>query len=187
MGNIRDRSWELMHTKHVLYTWVGIPSLYYIYLWPMNGRVTQWEWAPQRLFPSTSKESCFQCPKCVFFPQAPHVIHLRGGVKMGEASLQDTIIVDGLTDAFYCYHMGVTGKPRENNIFKMIGWKRVPALFHRKRKSGQKARIISLGGKILSNVQLQCSLASCNCNESLDPHTVKAWKCLLKSRGGTVL
>lgn len=42
--------------------------------------------------------------------QAPHVIHMRAGVKMGEASLQDTIILDGLTDAFYQYHMGITGK-----------------------------------------------------------------------------
>lgn len=42
--------------------------------------------------------------------QAPHVIHMRTGVKMGEASLQDTIIFDGLTDAFYQYHMGITGK-----------------------------------------------------------------------------
>lgn len=44
------------------------------------------------------------------FLQAPHVIHMRAGVKMGEASLQDTIIFDGLTDAFYQYHMGITGK-----------------------------------------------------------------------------
>ncbi|XP_070589897.1 acetyl-CoA acetyltransferase, cytosolic-like [Erythrolamprus reginae] len=42
--------------------------------------------------------------------KAPHVIHLRGGVKMGEASLQDTVIVDGLTDAFYGYHMGITAE-----------------------------------------------------------------------------
>ncbi|POI28389.1 hypothetical protein CIB84_007861 [Bambusicola thoracicus] len=41
--------------------------------------------------------------------KAPHAIHMRAGVKMGEASLQDTIIHDGLTDAFYQYHMGITG------------------------------------------------------------------------------
>lgn len=44
------------------------------------------------------------------FLQAPHVIHMRAGVKMGAASLQDTILLDGLTDAFYQYHMGITGK-----------------------------------------------------------------------------
>ncbi|ETE64375.1 Acetyl-CoA acetyltransferase, cytosolic, partial [Ophiophagus hannah] len=46
----------------------------------------------------------------VILGQAPHVIHLRGGVRMGETSLQDTIIVDGLTDAFHCYHMGITAE-----------------------------------------------------------------------------
>ncbi|KAH0622422.1 hypothetical protein JD844_024722 [Phrynosoma platyrhinos] len=42
--------------------------------------------------------------------KAPHVIHMRTGVKMGETSLQDSIIVDGLTDAFYHYHMGITAE-----------------------------------------------------------------------------
>ncbi|XP_070788723.1 acetyl-CoA acetyltransferase, cytosolic isoform X2 [Pituophis catenifer annectens] len=42
--------------------------------------------------------------------KAPHVIHLRNAVKMGETSLQDSIIVDGLTDAFYSYHMGITAE-----------------------------------------------------------------------------
>ncbi|XP_051667054.1 acetyl-CoA acetyltransferase, cytosolic isoform X2 [Manacus candei] len=42
--------------------------------------------------------------------KAPHVVHMRAGVKMGEASLQDTIILDGLTDAFYQYHMGITAE-----------------------------------------------------------------------------
>ncbi|NWJ06479.1 THIC protein, partial [Crypturellus undulatus] len=42
--------------------------------------------------------------------KAPHVIHMRDGVKMGEVSLQDTIICDGLTDAFYQFHMGVTAE-----------------------------------------------------------------------------
>ncbi|KAF7253785.1 Acetyl-CoA acetyltransferase, cytosolic [Varanus komodoensis] len=42
--------------------------------------------------------------------KAPHIIHMRSGVKMGEASLQDTLILDGLTDAFYHYHMGITAE-----------------------------------------------------------------------------
>uniref|UniRef100_A0A8B9QBK7 Thiolase N-terminal domain-containing protein n=1 Tax=Apteryx owenii TaxID=8824 RepID=A0A8B9QBK7_APTOW len=42
--------------------------------------------------------------------KAPHVIHMRAGVKMGEAALQDSIIHDGLTDAFYQYHMGITAE-----------------------------------------------------------------------------
>src|SRR5437899_4614445 len=40
--------------------------------------------------------------------QAPHCIHLRNGVKMGDAQMVDTMIKDGLWDAFNCYHMGKT-------------------------------------------------------------------------------
>lgn len=42
--------------------------------------------------------------------QAPHTIHLRNGVKMGDATMVDTMLVDGLTDVFHNIHMGVTGK-----------------------------------------------------------------------------
>ncbi|XP_074846392.1 acetyl-CoA acetyltransferase, cytosolic isoform X2 [Carettochelys insculpta] len=42
--------------------------------------------------------------------KAPHLVHMRAGVKMGEASLQDSVICDGLTDAFYQYHMGITAE-----------------------------------------------------------------------------
>ncbi|MCP8895922.1 acetyl-CoA C-acetyltransferase [Shinella daejeonensis] len=41
---------------------------------------------------------------------APHCGHLRGGVKMGDYKLIDTMIKDGLTDAFYGYHMGITAE-----------------------------------------------------------------------------
>lgn len=42
--------------------------------------------------------------------QAPHAVHMRGGVKFGDVPLTDTMISDGLTDAFNNYHMGFTGK-----------------------------------------------------------------------------
>jgi acetyl-CoA C-acetyltransferase len=42
--------------------------------------------------------------------QARHAVHLRGGVKMGSAALADTMISDGLWDAFNDYHMGVTAE-----------------------------------------------------------------------------
>jgi acetyl-CoA C-acetyltransferase len=42
--------------------------------------------------------------------QAPHCIHLRNGVKMGGAELVDTMIRDGLWDAFNGYHMGNTAE-----------------------------------------------------------------------------
>jgi acetyl-CoA C-acetyltransferase len=42
--------------------------------------------------------------------QAPHCIHLRNGVKMGDAQMVDTMIKDGLWDAFHGYHMGNTAE-----------------------------------------------------------------------------
>jgi acetyl-CoA C-acetyltransferase len=42
--------------------------------------------------------------------QAPHVAHLRNGTKMGDVKFIDSMLKDGLTDAFYGYHMGVTAE-----------------------------------------------------------------------------
>ena len=42
--------------------------------------------------------------------QAPHCVHLRAGVKMGAAELTDTMLRDGLMDAFHGYHMGNTAE-----------------------------------------------------------------------------
>ncbi|MEO1264553.1 MAG: acetyl-CoA C-acetyltransferase, partial [Pseudomonadota bacterium] len=42
--------------------------------------------------------------------QAPHCQHLRSGQKMGDLSFIDTMIKDGLWDAFNGYHMGTTAE-----------------------------------------------------------------------------
>jgi len=42
--------------------------------------------------------------------QAPHCMHMRNGTKMGPAELVDTMIKDGLWDAFNGYHMGNTAE-----------------------------------------------------------------------------
>ena len=42
--------------------------------------------------------------------QAPHCAHLRDGVKMGDLKMVDTMIKDGLWDAFNGYHMGNTAE-----------------------------------------------------------------------------
>ena len=42
--------------------------------------------------------------------QAPHVIHLRNGVKMGATEMIDSMLKDGLWDAFNGYHMGNTAE-----------------------------------------------------------------------------
>jgi acetyl-CoA C-acetyltransferase len=41
---------------------------------------------------------------------APHAIHLRDGKKLGDAKITDTMIKDGLWDAFHGYHMGTTAE-----------------------------------------------------------------------------
>ena len=41
---------------------------------------------------------------------APHSIHLRDGKKLGDTELTDTMIKDGLWDAFHGYHMGITAE-----------------------------------------------------------------------------
>ncbi|MGE0660951.1 MAG: acetyl-CoA C-acetyltransferase [Reyranellaceae bacterium] len=42
--------------------------------------------------------------------QAPHAAHLRDGTKMGEMKMVDTMLKDGLWDAFHGYHMGNTAE-----------------------------------------------------------------------------
>src|SRR5690554_1164147 len=41
---------------------------------------------------------------------SPHVAHLRAGIKMGDARFIDSMIKDGLWDAFNGYHMGQTAE-----------------------------------------------------------------------------
>jgi acetyl-CoA C-acetyltransferase len=42
--------------------------------------------------------------------QAPHCVHLRNGQKLGDTQLIDTMLRDGLFDAFNGYHMGNTAE-----------------------------------------------------------------------------
>jgi len=50
---------------------------------------------------------------------APFIVpsKIRGGHKMGDFALHDTMIFDGLTDAFHNYHMGITAE----NIAELYG------------------------------------------------------------------
>src|ERR1700760_2462819 len=41
---------------------------------------------------------------------APHAAYMRNGVKMGDFKYVDTMLKDGLTDAFHGYHMGNTAE-----------------------------------------------------------------------------
>lgn len=49
--------------------------------------------------------------------QAPHFIAMRQGKKMGDASLTDSMVADGLTDVYHGYHMGITAE----NVAQKIG------------------------------------------------------------------
>jgi len=49
--------------------------------------------------------------------QAPHAVPMRTGVKMGSATLVDTMLYDALVDPFHNVHMGVTAE----NIAKQFG------------------------------------------------------------------
>ncbi len=42
--------------------------------------------------------------------QAPHAAHLRNGTKMGDLRMVDTMVKDGLWEAFNDYHMGATAE-----------------------------------------------------------------------------
>ncbi len=42
--------------------------------------------------------------------QAQHAAHLRSGTKMGDLKFVDTMLKDGLMDAFHGYHMGTTAE-----------------------------------------------------------------------------
>ena len=41
---------------------------------------------------------------------SPHYINIRKGIKMGDGKLKDSMIVDGLWDAYNQYHMGITAE-----------------------------------------------------------------------------
>ncbi|OWF50230.1 acetyl-CoA acetyltransferase, cytosolic-like isoform X2 [Mizuhopecten yessoensis] len=42
--------------------------------------------------------------------KAPHCVHMRTGTKFGDVSMTDTMLSDGLVDAFNKYHMGITAE-----------------------------------------------------------------------------
>lgn len=52
---------------------------------------------------------------------APHAVQMRAGVKFGSTNLVDTMLHDGLTDAFNDIHMGITAE----NVTKKFNVTRV--------------------------------------------------------------
>ena len=67
----------------------------------------------------TGEADAVLCGGTESMSNAPYLLNnLRWGAKMGDAQMLDTMLKDGLTDAFFGYHMGVTAEniAREYNI-----------------------------------------------------------------------
>ncbi|MBF0462080.1 MAG: acetyl-CoA C-acetyltransferase [Magnetococcales bacterium] len=79
--------------------------------------------------------------------QSPHFIQLRAGTRMGNAELVDTLLRDGLTDAFHGYHMGVTAE----NVAKQWGLTR-SELDIFSAASQQKAEQAQLAGRFKEEI-----------------------------------
>ncbi|KAK0093411.1 hypothetical protein PV326_013580 [Microctonus aethiopoides] len=73
--------------------------------------------------------------------QSPHAIYLRNSIKMGDGTMIDTMIFDGLTDAFASVHMGITAE----NIAKNFTISRVEQDNYA-AKSQQKAQVAITAG-----------------------------------------
>ena len=57
--------------------------------------------------------------------QSIHYSHLRNGIKFGNTELKDSLIIDGLTDAFNNCHMGITAEnvAKEFEISREVNFK----------------------------------------------------------------
>ena len=64
---------------------------------------------------------------------APHAIHLRDGKKLGDAEIIDTLIKDGLWDAFHGYHMGITAENVAEK-FQQLGKNKINLHLNLKKK-----------------------------------------------------
>jgi acetyl-CoA C-acetyltransferase len=68
--------------------------------------------------------------------QAPHAQQLRAGQKMGDLALMDTMLRDGLMDAFHDYHMGNTAE-NVARAFQITRDEQDQFAFNSQRKAGE--------------------------------------------------
>jgi acetyl-CoA C-acetyltransferase len=68
--------------------------------------------------------------------QAPHCQQLRAGIKMGDFAMVDTMIKDGLWDAFNGYHMGNTAENVARQ-WQITREQQDEFAFHSQRKAGE--------------------------------------------------
>jgi acetyl-CoA C-acetyltransferase len=79
--------------------------------------------------------------------QAPHCAQLRAGVKMGTAEFLDTMLKDGLWDAFHGYHMGSTAENVAKN-WQLSRAEQDEFAFHSQRKAGEAQKAGRFGDEI---------------------------------------
>lgn len=72
--------------------------------------------------------------------RVPHAMLIRSGVRMGNGTMSDPMIYDGLTDAFNQYHMGVTGNWNFASVTLEL-W--LIDLFYKSGKCGKRIQCIS--------------------------------------------
>ncbi|MCS6890677.1 MAG: acetyl-CoA C-acetyltransferase [Rhodovarius sp.] len=68
--------------------------------------------------------------------QAPHCANLRAGQKMGSLELVDTMLKDGLWDAFHGYHMGNTAENVAQR-YQITRQEQDEFAYHSQRKAGE--------------------------------------------------
>jgi acetyl-CoA C-acetyltransferase len=79
--------------------------------------------------------------------QAPHCAQLRAGVKMGTAEFLDTMLKDGLWDAFHGYHMGSTAENVAKN-WQLSRAEQDEFAYHSQRKAGEAQKAGRFGDEI---------------------------------------
>ncbi len=79
--------------------------------------------------------------------QAPHCANLRGGTKMGALELVDTMLKDGLWDAFQGYHMGNTAENVAQK-YQLTRQEQDEFAYHSQRKAGEAMKAGRFGDEI---------------------------------------
>jgi len=79
--------------------------------------------------------------------QAPHAQQLRAGQKMGDLALVDTMLRDGLMDAFHGYHMGNTAE-NVARAFQITRDEQDQFAFNSQRKAGEAMAAGRFAGEI---------------------------------------
>ena len=93
--------------------------------------------------------------------QAPHCVHMRSGTKFGDAALTDTMMKDGLIDAFHDCHMGVTAE----NVAKQFSISREDQdkFAAESQRKTEEAQVLGYFNKEIVPVTIQTRKGVCVC------------------------